>query len=119
MSQSINFWAGCWIYTNKIERENMRFIISYLKKNRSVCLSELQRRSPRTRHAIRNALLYLLVARVVKVEQHGDVRVYKFNEGWIEKLKKAMTPYSKGDVTSNSYKSPLNKGSAQGGYRAE
>lgn len=94
MSQRFGFWKDCWIYTNKTERANMKFVLSELKKHKSICLSMLQRKKGKgSKDSIRNALLYLLVARVIKVEQHREVRVYTFNKAWLVKLKKMTTPF--------------------------
>lgn len=101
MSQSLIFWHDCWIYLNKKERENLRFIVSYLKNRKSVCLSELERKSPNSKQSIRNAMLYLLAGRVVNVKQHRSVRVYSMRPDWIIKLKKLTTPYKLVSITRN------------------
>lgn len=48
---------------------------------------------------MRNALLYLLAARVLRVQQHKEVRVYSLTDNWLVKLKKLTEPYQ-----HNNYK---------------
>jgi len=97
MSQALRFWKDCWIYTKKSERDNITYVIKRLREAKTICLSQLirERKGKASETSLRNALLYLLAARVVRVQQHNEVRIYKLTENWFINLKKLTTPFNK------------------------
>jgi hypothetical protein len=95
MSQRIGFWKDCWIYTKKKERDVMKEIIKVLQDNKSVCSSAFERlfSFKSNEHSIRVGLFYLLCLRIVRVQQHKEVRVYTLVDGWESRLKNAIKDY--------------------------
>ena len=102
MSQRLGFWTDCWIYTKRTERDNMKFIIKSLQKHKTRTITKITREAGSSDAAMRVAVLYLLAARVVKVQQHRDAKVYMLNKNWFVNLKKMTTPYSKKELSKSS-----------------
>ena len=99
MTKAIRFWANCWIYPRKSERETMFAIIKLLKKNKSVStynmVTEVKEfRSNASHYSVKNALNFLLVLRVIKVEQHKETRVYLLEKNWNFMMEKAIITYN-------------------------
>ena len=98
MSIGIKFWEGCWIYPKKTESNNMKAIIKLLKKEKSFnvenILFQVRQETKACRDSISSSLKFLLVLKVVKIEQHKKVRVYSLMKGWNFRLNKAIIDYS-------------------------
>lgn len=94
MSQRLGYWKDCWVYTKQSERDNMKAIIKLLKENSTLCRTAIMRGLKKSHHSINNALNHLLIIRVVKVKQHGEVKIYSLNKGWEERLRGALKEYT-------------------------
>lgn len=94
----LRFWKGCWIYPKKVEKANMKAIIQVLKKNRSVSTMHLYEmvkdRTGTCCVAFRHSLFILIALKVIRVQQHRDVRVYSLTNGWNFKLSKAIIKFN-------------------------
>ena len=96
MSKAFRFGAQSWIYAKKTELENAKFIINHLQKVKSVCLLQLMTsKGIKQRNTLRTMLFLLLAAKITRVRQHNDVRVWSLHPSWIKNLKKMCTPYIK------------------------
>jgi len=96
MSQSFIFRPGCWIYTKRIERENVKFILQYLGEKKTATLNQVAlAKKQKSKHSLRHAAYYLIMAGVVDIKQKGEARILSLNKNWIGRFKAMTTPYSK------------------------
>ena len=91
---AIKFRQDCWIYPKISERNNMNNIIDLLKQNKSLSTYAIFREIKKSSHSIRNALHYLLVLKVVNVEQHYYTRIWRLTKDWNVCLNKAIIEYN-------------------------
>ena len=97
MSQSFIFYRGSWIYLRKSELLIMKEIINILKRRKSISTYNLLYSMEKICHkdSVRRGLCNLMNARIVKVQQHADARIYLLVDTWEEKLEKALEPFIK------------------------
>lgn len=99
MSQSFIFWNDCWIYLRKSELQTMQLIVKILQKEESMTLYNIVKSSLKIKklssNTITMALFKLLAGRIIKVQQHGENRIFSLTLDWEEKLKKALCPFQK------------------------
>jgi hypothetical protein len=103
MSLRLGFWKDCWIYTNKSERASIKHIISHLKKVKSSSINNLDKANTQTsKTSLRHGLWYLVAARVIRVQQHGEARIFSLTDNWLLNAKKQTQPFNKYNSKSNT-----------------
>jgi hypothetical protein len=101
MSQAFVFWKDCWVYTKKHERETCKQIFKLVKERGSICISELikELKGISSEPSIRNAYHYLLIGRIIRVEEHrnktgrGSARILYLNKNAHKNQVKMLTSY--------------------------
>ena len=80
----------------------MNNIIDLLKQNKSLSTYAIFREIKKSSHSIRNALHYLLVLKVVNVEQHYYTRIWRLTKDWNVCLNKAIIEYNSKNIIYSS-----------------